>query len=37
VQLGGRWFWSERMGLNLEFGGATREVGGLFGLTIKLN
>jgi len=36
VQLGGRWFWSDRMGLNLEFGGATREVGGLFGVTIKL-
>jgi outer membrane immunogenic protein len=37
VQLGGRWFWSERMGLNLELGGVTREASGLFGLTIKLN
>jgi outer membrane immunogenic protein len=37
IQLGGRWFWNERMGLNLELGGAAREAGGLFGLTVKLN
>ncbi len=37
LQVGGRWFWSERFGLNLEFGGATREAGGLFGLTIKFD
>jgi hypothetical protein len=37
IQLGGRWFWNERMGLNLELGGATKEAGGLFGITVKLN
>jgi outer membrane immunogenic protein len=37
LQIGGRWFWNERMGLNLELGGVAREASGLFGLTIKLN
>lgn len=37
LQLGGRWFFNERVGLNLELGGASREVGGLFGVTVKLN
>lgn len=35
-QLGGRWFFNDRVGLNLEVGGATKEVGGLFGVTVKL-
>ncbi len=36
LQLGGRWFFNDRVGLNLELGGATKEVGGLFGVTVKL-
>ena len=35
-QVGGRYYFSERMGLNLEFGGGNAFVGGKFGLSIKL-
>ena len=35
AQIGARWFWSERWGLNLEFGGGTSFNSGL-GVTMKL-
>jgi hypothetical protein len=35
LQVGGRWFWSDRWGLNAEFGGGTGVLGGL-GVTVKL-
>lgn len=35
AQIGGRWFWSEKWGLNLEIGGGTSVSGGL-GVTMKL-
>lgn len=37
LQLGGRWFFSERVGLNLEIGGESKWAGGLFGVTVKIN
>lgn len=35
VQVGGRWYWSDKWGLNLEFGGGTG-YGTSFGLSMKL-
>jgi len=37
LHLGGRWFWTERLGLNLELGGALRDARALLGLTVKIN
>ncbi len=37
LQIGGRWFFSERVGLNLEIGGESKWAGGLFGVTVKIN
>jgi len=34
IQVGGRWYWSEKWGLNLEFGGGTG-YGGAFGVSMK--
>ena len=34
LQVGGRWYWSDKWGLNLEFGGGTG-YGGSFGLSMK--
>lgn len=36
IHVGGRWFWSESWGLNLEFGGGYYGSGGQIGLTRKL-
>ncbi|MEN8224170.1 MAG: hypothetical protein ABFS05_02320 [Bacteroidota bacterium] len=35
AQIGGRWFWSDRWGLNAEFGGGSSINGGL-GVTMRL-
>jgi len=35
IQVGGRWYWSEKWGMNLEFGGGTG-FGSTFGLSLKL-
>ena len=35
IQVGGRWFWSDRWGINAEFGGGSGVTGGV-GLTMKL-
>jgi outer membrane immunogenic protein len=35
LQLGGRWYWSDKWGLNLEFGGGTG-YGGSLGVSMKL-
>jgi len=35
-QIGGRYFFSQRFGINLEFGGGNAFSGGKFGLTFKL-
>lgn len=35
AQIGGRWFWSEKWGLNGEFGGGSGVTGGL-GVTMKM-
>ena len=35
IQVGGRWYWSEKWGLNLELGGGTG-FGTTFGLSMKL-
>jgi len=35
LQIGGRWYWSDKWGLNLEFGGGTG-YGGSVGLSMKL-
>ena len=35
IHVGGRWYWSDKWGLNLEFGGGTG-VGTTFGLSMKL-
>ncbi len=34
LQVGGRWYWSDRWGLNLEFGGGTG-YGGAIGVSMK--
>lgn len=34
LQVGGRWFWSEKWGINAEFGGGTGVTGGV-GVTMK--
>jgi outer membrane immunogenic protein len=36
AQIGGRYYFNDRFGLNLEFGGANTFSGGKFGVTIKL-
>lgn len=36
AQIGGRYFFSNKVGINLEFGGGNAFSGGKFGLTIKL-
>jgi outer membrane immunogenic protein len=36
AQIGGRYFFSPRVGINLEFGGGNAFNGGKFGLTIKI-
>lgn len=36
AQIGGRYFFSDKVGVNLEFGGGNAFGGGKFGLTIKL-
>jgi hypothetical protein len=35
AQIGARWFWSEKWGLNAEFGGGSGVIGGL-GVTMKM-
>jgi outer membrane immunogenic protein len=35
-QIGGRYYFSERMGVNLEFGGGNAFSGGKFGISLKL-
>jgi outer membrane immunogenic protein len=35
-QIGGRYFFNEKFGLNLEFGGGSSLVGGKFGITMKM-
>jgi hypothetical protein len=35
LQLGGRWYWSDKWGLNLEFGGGSG-YGGTIGVSMKL-
>ena len=35
IQVGGRWYWSEKWGMNLELGGGTG-YGATFGLSMKL-
>jgi hypothetical protein len=35
VQVGGRWFWSDRWGINAEIGGGSGVLGGV-GVTMKL-
>lgn len=35
AQVGGRWFWSEKWGINAEFGGGTGVTGGV-GVTMKM-
>ena len=35
IQVGGRWYWSDRWALNLEFGGGTG-FGIIFGLSVKI-
>lgn len=35
-QIGGRYYFTERFGLNLEFGGGNAFYGGKFGITVKL-
>lgn len=35
IHIGGRWFWSEKWGLNAEFGGGSGVTGGI-GVTMKL-
>lgn len=36
AQIGGRYFFSKKVGINLEFGGGNAFSGGKFGLTIKI-
>jgi len=36
AQIGGRYFFTDRIGINLEFGGGNAFAGGKFGLTFKL-
>ncbi|KXX71614.1 hypothetical protein [Flammeovirga sp. SJP92] len=36
AQIGGRWFITEKFGLNLQFGGGTQYSGGNFGVTFRL-
>ena len=36
AQIGGRYFFSDKVGVNLEFGGGNAFSGGKFGLTIKI-
>ncbi len=36
AQIGGRWFFSKKIGLNLEIAGGSTIVGGKLGLTIKM-
>jgi len=36
AQIGGRYYFSDRVGINLEFGGGNEFLGGKFGLSIKL-
>lgn len=36
AQIGGRYFFSDKVGINLEFGGGNAFSGGKFGLTIKI-
>ena len=36
-QLGGRYFFTKNLGVNLEFGGGSYAVGGKFGLTYRFN
>lgn len=36
AQIGGRYYFSDRIGLNLEFGGGNAFSGGKFGVTIKI-
>ena len=35
IQIGGRWFWSEKWGINGEFGGGSGVLGGV-GVTMKM-
>ena len=35
VQIGGRWFWSDKWGINAEFGGGSGVLGGV-GITMKM-
>lgn len=35
AQIGGRYYWSDKWGINLEFGGGTANVGGKIGVSMK--
>jgi hypothetical protein len=35
IQIGGRWFWSDKWGINAEFGGGSGVLGGV-GITMKM-
>lgn len=35
IQIGGRWFWSDKWGINAEFGGGSGVLGGV-GVTMKM-
>jgi hypothetical protein len=35
LQVGGRWFWSDKWGINAEFGGGSGVIGGV-GVTVKM-
>jgi len=35
IQIGGRWFWSDKWGINAEFGGGSGVIGGV-GVTMKM-
>jgi len=36
AQVGGRWYWNEKWGLNVEFGGGTTMAGGGIGLSMRM-
>jgi outer membrane immunogenic protein len=36
IQVGGRYYFNEKFGLNLEFGGGNYVSGGKFGISLKL-
>ena len=36
LQVGGRWYWNDKWGINLELGGGVKNYGGRFGLSMKM-